>query len=249
MRSKSPARSCEDFDDVTLNYAEIKALCAGNPLIKEKVDLEVSVTKLKALKSHHVNEQYRLEDNVLKYFPTTIRNTENRIKGYENDINSLKGFDSQQFSPMTVMGTEYADKGEAGKALLEACKSVKPKETLDIGSYKGFEMSMTYKSGLFELELKGDMTYFVELGGDPHGSITRINNCLSEIAVYFGSCTKQLETYKTQLENAKSELGKPFLREDELSEKLTRLAELTALLNVDGKDKIEVTKPESPAAA
>jgi hypothetical protein len=149
MTSKSPVRSCEDIDEQTLSYAEIKALCAGNPLIKEKMDLDVSVAKLKSMKVNHSNEQYRLEDNVLKYFPESIRLVENRIAGFEKDCEHLKNKvmpEGSKMIPITVMGTEYSDKTEAGTALIEACKKLKAKETLDIGEYRGFAMSVSYDS-------------------------------------------------------------------------------------------------------
>jgi hypothetical protein len=240
MTSKSPVRACEDVDEATLSYAEVKALCAGNPLIKEKIDLDVSVAKLKALKANHVNEQYRLEDNVLKYFPEAIKKTENRIKGYESDLTHLKSIPAPEdgkMSPMTIMGTEFAEKEAAGKALIEACKTLKAKETLDVGSYKGFDLSLSYDSfsKTFHLEFKRDMTYTTTLGADPHGNITRINNVLDNVPKQLESSKSQLETLGAQLETAKEELGKPFSREDELNTKMARLTELNIQLNIDGK--------------
>jgi hypothetical protein len=162
MTSKSPVRSCEDVDELTLSFAEVKALCAGNPLIKEKIDLDVSVAKLRALKANHVNEQYRLEDDVLKYFPESIRRVENCIKGYKNDLEQIKNItfpEEQKMPAMTVFGTEFTDKEKAGIALIEACKQLKSSmQTLDVGQYKGFDMSISYDSfnKTFNLELKGD---------------------------------------------------------------------------------------------
>lgn len=234
MTSKNPVRSCEDVDETTLSYAEIKALCAGNPLIKEKIDLDVSVSKLKALKANHVNEQYRLEDNVLKYFPEAIRKTENRIAGYESDLTHLKSAEisaENKVSPMTIMGTDYTDKEAAGKALIEACKQLKSKTTLDIGSYKSFDMAVSSFEKSFRLELKRGMTYVATLGSDPQGNITRINNALDGISRLLENSKSQLEALNSQLEIAKAELGKPFPKDEELSAKQVRLAELSILLN------------------
>ncbi len=184
MSSKSPVRSCEDADEATLSYAEVKALCAGNPLIKEKMDLDVAVTKLKVSKANHVNQQYRLEDQVLKHFPEAIRKTETRIKGYESDSVHLKSVNSKltdKFSPMVILGKEYTEKETAGAALIEACKHIKSSETLELGSYKGFDMALSYDSFAHEyhLELQRDMTYTATLGRDELGNITRVNNALS----------------------------------------------------------------------
>jgi hypothetical protein len=244
MTSKSPVRSCEDVDETTLSYAEVKALCAGNPLIKEKIDLEVSLSKLKTLKSHHRNEQYRLEDNVLKYFPEAIRKTENRIKGYESDTEHLKTLVTpadNKMSVMTIMGTDYTEKEAAGKALIEVSGKCKAKETLDLGDYKGFDMAVTFDkyNNVFTLELKRDMSYTTTLGADPIGNITRINNLLSSIQSELEYSTHQRETLKSELAIAKGELGKPFPREAELTEKTARLAQLNALLNLDGKKEVQ----------
>jgi hypothetical protein len=261
MTSKSPVRSCEDVDEVTLSFAEIKALCAGNPLIKEKIDLDVSVAKLKALKANHNNEQYRLEDNILKYFPESIRKTENRIKGYESDLNHLNAIEnmpskaahgsSGALSPMTIMGTEITDKETAGKAIIEACKELKfSNQTLDIGEYKGFALSLSYDSfgKTFHLELKRDMSYTATLGSDPHGNITRIENLLGNVEKVLENSQSQLEALQSQLETAKDELGKPFPNEGELTTKIARLAELNILLNIEGKK--EVTQAvDAPAIA
>jgi hypothetical protein len=260
MTSKSPVRACEDVDEATLSYAEVKALCAGNPLIKEKIDLDVSVAKLKALKANHVNEQYRLEDNVLKYFPEAIKKTENRIKGYESDFEHLKSVPAPEdgkMSPMTIMGTEFTEKEAAGKVLIEACKTLKAKETLDVGGYKGFDIAVSYDSfhKNFILELKRDMSYTTTLGADPIGNITRINNLLNSISNELEYSKSQLETLGAQLETAKEELGKPFPREDELNTKMTRLTELNIILNIEGKqefaaiEKLDIAADKPPTAA
>lgn len=239
MSSKSPVRSCEDADEATLSYAEVKALCAGNPLIKEKMDLDVAVTKLKVSKANHVNQQYRLEDQVLKHFPEAIRKTETRIKGYESDSIHLKSANSQltdKFSPMVILGKEYTEKETAGATLIEACKHIKSSETLELGSYKGFDMALSYDSFAHEyhLELQRDMTYTATLGRDELGNITRVNNALDAIPKLLENSKAQLETLHEQLSTAKSELGKPFPQEAELNTKTARLAELNTLLNIDG---------------
>ena len=238
MSSKSPVRSCEDVDEATLSYAEVKALCAGNPLIKEKMDLDVAVTKLKVSKANHTSQQYNLEDSVRKHFPERITKTEQRITGLEHDLAHMKAQPviPEGISPMTVMNMTYTDKEDAGKALLLACKSVKAKESIDIGSYKGFDMSLSYDSFTqeFHLDLQREMTYTVTLGTSETGNILRIDNALDSIEKRLENSREQLATLNEQLETAKSELGKPFPQEDELREKLARLAELNAILEIDG---------------
>ncbi len=238
MSSKSPVRSCEDVDEATLSYAEVKALCAGNPLIKEKMDLDVAVTKLKVSKANHTSQQYNLEDSVRKHFPERIAKTEQRITGLEHDLAHMKALPvvPEGISPMTVMNMTYTDKEDAGKAILLACKSVKAKESIDIGSYKGFDMSLSYDSFTqeFHLDLQREMTYTVTLGTSETGNILRIDNALDSIEKRLENSKEQLATLNEQLETAKSELGKPFPQEDELQEKLARLAELNAILDIDG---------------
>ena len=240
MSSKSPVRSCEDVDEATLSYAEVKALCAGNPLIKEKMDLDISVSKLKVLKANHINQQYHLEDNVRKIFPERIAKTEQRIEGYKSDLAHFKAQPvvSEGISPMIVMDKTYTEKEAAGAAILLACKEIKQKSTIDIGSYKGFDMSLSYDSfaSEFHLDLQRDMTYSVTLGTSETGNIMRIDNALDSIEKLLENSTSQLETLNAQLESAKSELGKPFPHEDELNVKLIRLAELNSALDIDGTE-------------
>lgn len=253
MSSKSPVRSCEDVDEATLSYAEVKALCAGNPLIKEKMDLDVAVTKLKVSKANHQSQQYSVEDSVRKHFPERIVKTEQRIAGLKRDLSHLKEqpIVSEGMSPMTIMNHNYTDKEEAGKALLLACKNVKAKDRVDIGSYKGFDMSLSYDSFSqeFHLDLQRELTYTVTLGTSEIGNISRIDNTLDSIGKRLENAVEQLDTLKEQLETAKSELGKPFPQEEELQSKLSRLAELNSLLNIDEnadlaaekkKDKIDI---------
>lgn len=238
MSSKSPVRSCEDVDEATLSYAEVKALCAGNPLIKEKMDLDVAVTKLKVSKANHTSQQYNLEDSVRKHFPERIAKTEQRISGLESDLAHMKKQPviTEGISPMTVMNRTFTDKEEAGKAILLACKNVKAKESIDIGSYKGFDMSLSFDSFAqeFHLDLQREMTYTVTLGSSDTGNILRIDNALDSIEKRLENSREQLNTLKEQLETAKSELGKPFPQEEELRSKLERLAELNAILDIDG---------------
>lgn len=237
MSSKSPVRSCEDVDEATLSYAEVKALCAGNTLIKEKMDLDVAVTKLKVSKANHTSQQYSIEDSVRKHFPERIAKTEQRIEGYKSDLAHVKAqpIITEGISPMTVLNKTFTDKEEAGKAILLACKQVKSKESLEIGSYKGFDMSLSYDSFAqeFHLELQREMSYTVTLGTSESGNILRIDNTLDSIEKRLENSQEQLETLNEQLSTAKAELGKPFPQEAELTEKLARLAELNTLLNID----------------
>jgi len=254
MTSKSPARSCEDLDETTLSYAEVKALCAGNPLIKEKIDLDVSVVKLKVMKAEHTNQQYRIEDSVMKHFPESIRRIENRIKGYKIDIEHLKTLPApadKKILPMVIMNMEFTDKEAAGNALIEACRKCRARETLDIGSYKGFDMSINYDgfNKEFTLELQNEMSYSVSLGADAHGNITRIENALKNIPSLLENGKAQLETLQSQLENAKGELGKPFPQEAELQEKQKRLTELNYLLSRDTSEQDSKGVPDIGLAA
>ena len=239
MSSKSPVRSCEDVDEATLSYAEVKALCAGNPLIKEKMDLDVAVTKLKVSKANYTSQQYSIEDSVRKHFPERIAKTEQRISGLEADLAHLKTQPvvTEGISPMTILNQTFTTKENAGKAILMACKQIKSKENFEIGSYKGFDMSLSYDSFAqeFHLELRRDMSYTVTLGTSETGNITRIDNALDSIEKRIENSREQLETLHEQLNTAKSELGKPFPQEDELNEKLARLTELNTLLNIDDK--------------
>ena len=258
MSSKSPVRSCEDVDEATLSYAEVKALCAGNPLIKEKMDLDVAVTKLKGSKANHTSQQYTIEDSVRKHFPERIAKTEQRIAGLEADLAHFKAQPdvTEGISPMTILNKTFTDKEEAGKALLLACKQIKSKENLEIGSYKGFDMSLSYDSFAqeFHLELQREMSYTVTLGTSESGNILRIDNALDSIEKRIENSKEQLETLNEQLSTAKAELGKPFPQEAELTEKLARLAELNTLLNID-ENAIENAavaaekKPDIPISA
>ncbi|MBP3855216.1 MAG: DEAD/DEAH box helicase family protein [Ruminiclostridium sp.] len=247
MTSKSPMRSCEDVDEATLSYAEVKALCAGNPLIKEKMDLDVTVAKLKLLKSNYAAQQYALEDDVRKNFPAKIANVEQRIKALNSDLEHVKSIvpPAEGISAMVISGKEYTDKEQAGKALLLALKSVKPTEKLDVGSYKGFEILLSFESfsSQYHIELKRESTLGTFLGDSETGNIQRIDNMIDSLEKKIAESTEQLDTLKEQLENAKAQIGLPFPKEEELKEKLQRLAELDSLLNIDGHGGQEQAQP------
>ncbi len=238
MSSKSPVRSCEDVDEAALSYAEIKALCAGNPAIREKMDLDIDVSRLKLLKSDYQNQHYRLEDNILKFFPKEIEKTKGYIMGYENDIKRIESntnLPEEGISPMKVGNKVYTNRSEAGEAIIEACKQLKNSEPIKIGEYRGFDMQIDYDSfhNQFEMTLKGNMRYTTVLGSDEAGNITRINNALNEMPERLNALREKLENLYTQIKNAEEELKTPFQYEDELNDKIKRLALLDAQLNID----------------
>lgn len=236
MTSKSPVRSCEDVDEATLSYAEIKALCAGNPKIKEKMDLDIDVAKLKLLKANHQSNQYHLEDNLLKYFPENIEKNKGYIKGFEQDLKTLsENMPAEgEFLPMVIKGNTFIDKDKAGTALLETCKEVKGKNPMEIGSYRGFTMYLSYDGfyNEFHLNLKGAMSHIAKLGTDARGNLTRIDNALANMQSRLKAVTDQLDNLYKQQEAAKSEIGKPFPQEQELKDKISRLTILDAELNM-----------------
>lgn len=237
MTSKSPVRSCEDVDEAALSYAEIKALCAGNPKIKEKMDLDIDVARLKLLKANHQSSQYRLEDNLLKYFPENIEKNRSFIKGFEQDLLTLQAHTPTdgEFLPMIIKNDSLTDKDNAGAALLESCKEVKGSDAMSIGSYRGFSMHLSFDSynREFQLSLKGAMSHSTKLGTDSRGNLVRIDNTLAAMPERLKSVTDQLENLYNQQAAAKTELGKPFPQEQELKEKTKRLSTLDAELNMD----------------
>ena len=237
MTSKSPVRVCEDVDETTLSFAEIKALCAGNPLIKEKMQLDIDVAQLKLLKSQHLSQQYRLEDDVAQHFPAGIERNKGFIAGFEKDMETLAAhpLPGEGFVGMVVKGDALTDKDNAGAAILEACKEVRSGENVEIGSYRGFAMRLAFDSwkNEMQLRLKGAMTHEVTLGTDARGNLIRIENALAEIPNRQKATQAQLDNLCVQLEAAKAELGKPFPQEAELTEKSARLALLDAELNLD----------------
>lgn len=238
MTSKSPVRSCEDVDETALSYAEIKALATGNPYIREKMDLEIEVSRLKLVKANYLSQKYMLEDSLLKHYPKEIRLTQERINGYEADIALYGRHKSEDFPGMLLYGTHYAEKKEAGTAILEACKAMTSPEPKEVGSYRGFTLLLSYDivAKVFRMTLRGELSHTVELGSDIHGNIQRIENMLESLPSRLSACEKALATLKEQMENAKAEVEKPFEQEQELSEKAARLAELNALLNMDKRE-------------
>lgn len=241
MTSKSPVRSCDDVDEQVLSYAEIKALCAGNPLIKEKMDLDIDVARLKVLKADHQSQQYRMEDKLLKYYPAEIEKTKEYIKGYKEDIETVKDnpLPLEGFVGMTIHDKNIMDKELAGEAILAACKNFKDNEKEMLGSYRGFHMELTLDifQRNFEIILKGKMSHYVTLGTDARGNITRLDNALTNIEIQLEKENKALENLINQQEATKLELGKPFPQEEELRQKSYRLAELDAQLNMDDNDE------------
>ena len=261
MTSKSPVRSAEDVDEQALSYAEIKALASGNPMIKEKMDLDIEVSKLKLLKSNHLSQRYALEDAISKSFPADIAAAKERISGYEADIATVKEDthpNADGFSPLTLMGVTYAEKKEAGTALLSVCQNMLSPETIQIGSYRGLTLELEFHSFSqeYRLTMIGQLRHTVTLGTDVFGNLQRMDNALETLPMKEQTCQEQLSNLQTQLETAKVEVEKPFPREEELQTKTARLEELNTLLNLDHKESEiadaepdEVPRPrERPAA-
>ena len=241
MTSKSPVRSAEDIDETALSYAEIKALCAGNPHIKEKMDLDIDVSRLKLLKANHLSQRYSLEDQILKEFPQKIKSLEQRIEGYKADIDQLKRNtepNEDGFSPMIMPGGRVREKKAAGDAILGLCKSMTSPDPIPIGQYRGFDMELSFDtfSREYKITLIHQLRHTVTLGTDIFGNIQRLDNTLAAFEERMAACVEQLENTRVQLENAKAEVQKPFPQEEELAAKTARLNELNALLNLDKKE-------------
>ena len=251
MTSKSPVRSCEDVDETALSYAEIKALCAGDERIREKMDLDVDVARLKLMKASHQSQQFRLEDNLLRHFPEQIRQNESFVDGFTADMQTLAEHPHpvDGFAGMEVKGDLLTDKDNAGAAILEAFKDAKGMEPVPIGSYRGFAMSLTVEDfgRDFVLTLKGKMNHRVTLGKDARGNLTRIDNALNAMPDRLQNVRNTLDALTAQMETAKAELGKPFPQEDELRTKSARLAELNAELNIDDRTPMEQMAEDAPA--
>ena len=253
MTSKSPVRSCDDVDEQALSYAEIKALCAGNPMIKEKMDLDIEVARLKVLKADHQSQQYRMEDKLLKYFPAEIERQKSYISGFEADLKIIEAHPQipEGFCGIEIHGTQYAEKTDAGELILAACKELKSTEPVSLGSYRGFQMELFYDSfrSEFQVFLKGSMSHRVALGIDARGNITRMDNALSGVPEKLEQAKETLTNLYNQQEAAKCELGKPFPQEAELSAKSQRLAELDAALNMEDQPEAdeEYRKEERPS--
>ena len=252
MSSKSPVRVCEDVDETALSFAEIKALCAGNPLIKEKMQLDIDVAQLRLLKSEHQSQQYRLEDNVAKYYPESIERCKGWLTGFAQDTATLAAhpIPDEGFVGMVVKGDTLTDKDNAGAAILEACKEVKAGDSVEIGSYRGFAMRLAFDcfGNKMLLQLKGAMTHEVTLGTDARGNLIRMENALAEIPTRQKSVQEQLDNLLVQTEAAKAEIGKPFPQEAELIEKSARLALLDAELSLDGGHSSPCEQYESDVA-
>ncbi len=251
MTSKSPVRSCEDIDEAALTYAEVKALATGNPYIKEKMDLDIQVSKLKLLKANHTSQKYRLEDNIVKHYPVQIASMKERLAGYRADIQTYaqnKFPDKDTFS-IKIGNRVYMDKKEAGAALIDMCRSAKqPNMAVTIGEYQGFKMSVSYDSffSKFTVNLKGSISHEVEIGADPLGNLQRLSNALEGMGKRMEEVAQKLENVEHQLETAKVEVTKPFPQEAELAEKLERLTELNALLNMDEKGGDGIDMDDEP---
>ena len=253
MTSKSPARTIEDIDEVALSYAEIKALAAGNPHVKEKMDLDIQVSKLQLLKQSFLSQKYEMEDKVKRYFPVEIKKMEQRIACCQTDIEQIKEHmppDCETFPPMQIGETVYTEKKEAGQAVIEACKAMTSPDGVPLGNYRGLSMELSYDSfgKNFIVTLKGEEKYHVTLGDDIFGNITRIDNEVEKIPDRVERCEEQLENLKNQMETAKAEAKKEFPKEKELSEKVARLGELNALLDMDKKERVLLDEDASEEA-
>ena len=241
MTSKSPVRSAEDVDEQALSYAEIKALASGNPMIKEKMDLDIEVSKLKLLKANHLSQKYALEDAISKDFPKQIAETQVRIAGYGADIATVKENthpNGDGFSPLTLAGVTHADKKEAGAALLTMCQTMLSPEATQVGSYRGLTLELAFDTFAreYRLTMIGQLRHTVTLGTDVFGNLQRMDNALEGLPIKEQACREQLSNLQTQLETAKAEVQKPFPRETELNTKTARLEELNTLLNLDHKE-------------
>ena len=253
MTSKSPVRSAEDIDETALSYAELKALCAGNPLIKEKMDLDIAVQRLKLLKASHLSQRYALEDRIIKSFPKQIAELEQRIDAYYADMQILEENthpNDDGFSPMLLKGMEYDNKKEAGAALLTACKEMTSPDAVPLGQYRGFPMELSYEPMRREyvVTFKGSLSHSTSLGTDITGNFQRIEHLLSGFQEKQNVCKELLENVKAQLENAKLEVQQPFPQENDLQSKSARLDELNILLNMDKREnEIVDGEPNDPA--
>ena len=248
MTSKSPVRSCEDVDEQVLSYAEVKALCAGNPLIKEKMNLDVEVAKLKVLKADHQSQKYRLEDKLIKEFPASIQRQKSEISALQQDAKTAETNTQVKdgFCGMAVKGMHFEDKLAAGERLLLACKEMSTAETVTLGSYRGFGLDLRFDAfrNEYQAVLRGATSHFVPLGTDARGNLTRLDNVLDGFPDRIARAENQLQTLHQQQEAAQIEVQKPFPKEAELAEKSARLAELDTLLNMEGRPEPEQDAPE-----
>jgi hypothetical protein len=249
MSSKSPVRSCEDIDETALSYAEIKALCAGDPRIKEKMDLDVDVARLRLMKSDHLTKQYRLEDQILKSLPKEIDQATQVIAAFDKDIETMQAhpLPEQDFVGMTAGSAVITEKEDAGNLILESCKKSSHGEVVRVGEYRGFDLSVQYDlfNSRFQMMLQGALTHRVDVGTDARGNIQRLDNTLANMPQRQEDAKARLENARNQLASAKEELGKPFPQEAELKTKSARLAELDAELNLD-RPKDQPPKDKKP---
>ena len=250
MSSKSPVRACDDVDETALSYAEIKALCAGDPRIKEKMNLDVEVAKLRLMKADHESKRFRLEDQLVRFYPEQLRQQEDYIAGFKADIQTLSDHPVPQedFVGIELLGKAYADKSAAGETLLALCKTAPHDHDIAIGHYRGLSVTLSYDSfnAQFQLLLRGEMTHIVNLGADARGNLLRIENALNNIPVRMQKAQEQVDSLHQQIEAAKLEITQPFPQELELTTKSARLAELDALLSMDKSAPMN-SKSEKPS--
>lgn len=237
MTSRTPLRSCDDVDETALSFAEIKALCAGDPRIKERMELDVDVAKLKIMKSDHQARLFRMQDNLLKYFPAQAAEKERSIAGVEADIAMLEQhpLPAEGFIGIEIGGKRYTDKAQAGEAFMDAVAAVIEHEFVDVGKYRGFTISARWDGFDHKVIFQGRNSYRIETGTDARGNITRIDNALAKLPEQLTKLRDELDNLHSQMEAAKAEVGKPFPHEDELRQKSARLAELDAALNIGSK--------------
>ena len=241
MTSKSPVRSAEDIDETALSYAEIKMLATGNPYIKEKMDLDIQVQKLKMLKSNFLSEKYGLEDKVIKFYPQQIAYLKSRVEGLTKDVETAKlhpkPIDEQPLG-MTVSGVSYSEKAEGGQKIIDACKEMTSPDPVPLGKYRGFDLELSFDTfeKAYQVKIKGSLSRSVSLGTDATGNITRIDNAIEKISERLEAKSRELSTLEQQFATAKAEVEKPFDKEEELTEKTNRLNVLNGLLNVDKRE-------------
>ncbi len=241
MTSKSPVRSCEDIDETALSYAEIKMLATGNPYIKEKMDLDIQVQKLRLLKSNYLSEKYELEDKIIKYYPTTIARIKETIAGLEKDILLAKEHPKpldDTFVGIEVKGVSYSEKAEGGQKIIDACKEMTSPDPVPLGKYRGFDLELSFDTfeKTYQVKIKGSLSRSDSLGTDAIGNITRIDNAIEKIPERLEAKNRELSTLEQQFATAKAEVEKPFDKEEELTEKTNRLNVLNGLLNVDKRE-------------
>ncbi len=241
MTSKAPARIADDVDETALSYSEIKALATGNPLIIEKCNLDVEVSKLNMLKANHLNQRFSLENLVLRKYPAAIAELTERIAGLHKDVAIAQAHpkSTENFVGMEILGTVYTERKDAGKAIINACTALSSSDPVPLGKYRGFSLTLVFDSAKtdYRLTLKGHLSHTISLSADAGGNITRMDNAADGLEKALGELRAELKDVQTQLANAKTEMEAPFAKEAELAEKSARLKELNILLNMDQKDK------------